>query len=398
MDYNEFSDKIKAKYPQYKDMDNLSLAKSVVSKHPEYKDVTFDKSGYTDTQDPNSPRYVPGVFPTQQEHDAWTSAIAANPNDYYAAKKQVMDARNKYTQSRPEGSLSENVQGASGIVAATAMAPLGMAQDAVRNAGQSIQDKYPGMANSMLGGALKLGSSAIPASPKQLAGNEAGGLAVNAAMPAINAVAGKVGEGLEGLSGLEYKTPGILKQAANDSSLLFGPGKKAAGAAYETIKDDLNVRPAMFATSAKEIVDLGRYALEQGDLTPQEALIARRALDDKFGAIPQDTANYLRPKFDAVAKTISADADAAFKKAIRSEALRRILAVNKGGGTSIAKFFLGQLTDKSLNVAASPIVQGAAATATGAAGRAIEATPRYFQGAAIQALVNNRKKDQDNGL
>ena len=357
-----------------------------------------DKSGYPDTQDPASPRYVPGVFPAQQEHDAWAAAIAANPNDYYAAKKQVMDARNKYTQSRPEGSLSENAQGASGIVAATAMAPLGMAQDAVRNAGQSIQDKYPGIANSMLGGALKLGSNVIPASPKQLAGNEAGGLAVNAAMPAINAVAGKVGEGLEGLSGLEYKTPGILKQAANDSSLLFGPGKKAAGAAYETIKDDLNVRPAMFATSAKEIVDLGRYALEQGDLTPQEALIARRALDDKFGAIPQDTANYLRPKFDAVAKTISADADAAFKKAIRSEALRKILAVNKGGGTSIAKFFLGQLTDKSLNVAASPIVQGAAATATGAAGRAIEATPRYFQGAAIQALVNNRKKDQDNGF
>lgn len=45
MDYNEFSAKIKAKYPQYGDMDNLTLAKNIVSKHPEYSDVTFDKPG-----------------------------------------------------------------------------------------------------------------------------------------------------------------------------------------------------------------------------------------------------------------------------------------------------------------------------------------------------------------
>ncbi len=354
-----------------------------------------DKSGYPDTQDTNSPRNVPGVFPAQMEHDAWTQAIAAHPNDYNAAKSQVLAERNKYTQNRPQGGLGENLQGASGIVAGTAMAPLGMAQDAVKAGGQAIQDRYPGMAGSMLGGALKYSANAIPASPKQLAGNEAAGAAIGAAMPAVNAVAGKVGEGLEGLSGLEYKTPGILRQAANDSSLIFGPGKKAAGAAYEVIKDDLNVRPAMFATSAKEIVDLGRYALEQGDLTPQEALIARHALDDKFGAIPADTANYLRPKFDAVAKTISAEADLAFKKAIRSEALRKILAINKGGGTSIAKFFLGQLTDKSLNVAASPIVQGAAATATGMAGRSIEATPSYLRGAAVSPALRALQKQRD---
>lgn len=352
-----------------------------------------DKSGYPDTQDPNSPRYVPGVFPAQMEHDAWTKALADNPNDYYAAKKQVLEARNKYTQSRPEGGIGENIQGASGIVAGTAMAPLGMAQDAIREAGESIQKNYPGITGSMLGGALKMGSYAVPASPKQIAGNEAAGAAVGAAMPAVRAVGEKIGQGLEGLSGLEYKTPGILSQAANDPSILFGPGKKAAGAAYETIKDNLNVRPAMLtATSSGKIVDNAIYALEQGDLTPQEALIARRALDDKFGAIPQSTADYLRPKFDSIAKTISSEADAAFKKAIKSEALRKILAINKGGGTSIAKFFLGELTDKSFNVAASPIVQGAAATAAGAGVRAIESTPRYLRGAALEALRAQRNE------
>ena len=350
----------------------------------------------TDNRAPDSPRNVPGVFPAQMEHDAWTQAIAANPNDYNKAKAQVLAARNAYTQSRPPDSLAQNVQGASGIVAGTAMAPLGVAQDAVKAAGQGIQDRYPNMAGTLLGGALKLGSNAIPASPKQMAGNEAAGAAIGAAMPAVNAVAGTVGEGLEGLSGLEYKTPGILRQAANDASILFGPGKKAAGAAYETIKDDLNVRPAMLTgTSAKELVDLGKYALEQGDLSPQEAIIARRALDDKFGSIPATTANYLRPKFDAVAKTISAEADAGFKKAIKSEALRKILAINKGGGTSIAKFFLGELTDKSLNVVASPIVQGAAATATGLAGRAIEATPSYLRGAAVSPALRALQKQRD---
>ncbi|MCM1003577.1 MAG: hypothetical protein NC408_04475 [Candidatus Gastranaerophilales bacterium] len=42
MDYNEFSEKIKAKYPQYKDMDNRELAQRMVAKYPQYNDVTFD--------------------------------------------------------------------------------------------------------------------------------------------------------------------------------------------------------------------------------------------------------------------------------------------------------------------------------------------------------------------
>jgi hypothetical protein len=352
----------------------------------------------TDNRAPDSPRNVPGVFPAQMEHDAWTKAIADNPNDYNKAKAQVLAARNAYTQSRPPDSLAQNVQGASGIVAGTAMAPLGVAQDAVKAAGKGIQDRYPNMAGTLLGGALKLGSNAIPASPKQMAGNEAAGAAVGAAIPYVNKAAGAAGKALEGLSGLEYKTPGVLKAAANDASLLFGPGKKEAGAAYEAIKDDLQVRPAMLmATSSSKIIDNAMYALEQGDLSPQEALIARRALDDKFGGIPASTANYLRPKFDAIAKTITAEADAGFKRAIKSDALRQILATNKGGGTSIAKLVLGGFTGGALNVASSPVVQGAAATATGLAGRAIEATPNYLRGAAVspalRALQNSRDEN-----
>lgn len=42
MNYNEFADKIKVKYPQYKDMDNRQLAEKMIAKYPQYKDVTFD--------------------------------------------------------------------------------------------------------------------------------------------------------------------------------------------------------------------------------------------------------------------------------------------------------------------------------------------------------------------
>lgn len=45
MDYNEFAEKIKTKYPEYNDMDNMELAKRMVAKYPnDYSDVTFDKA------------------------------------------------------------------------------------------------------------------------------------------------------------------------------------------------------------------------------------------------------------------------------------------------------------------------------------------------------------------
>lgn len=42
-DYIEFSRQIKAKYPQYKDVDDMKLAKAMIEKYPQYKDkVTFE--------------------------------------------------------------------------------------------------------------------------------------------------------------------------------------------------------------------------------------------------------------------------------------------------------------------------------------------------------------------
>ena len=44
MNYNDFAEKIKAKYPEYADMDNRELAQKMVAKFPdEYSDVVFDE-------------------------------------------------------------------------------------------------------------------------------------------------------------------------------------------------------------------------------------------------------------------------------------------------------------------------------------------------------------------
>ena len=42
MNYIEFSQNIKKKYPEYNDIDDLELAKKIVTKYPEYNDITFD--------------------------------------------------------------------------------------------------------------------------------------------------------------------------------------------------------------------------------------------------------------------------------------------------------------------------------------------------------------------
>ena len=41
MNYTEFAQNIKTKYPQYNDMDDLTLAKKMVDKYPQYKDIDF---------------------------------------------------------------------------------------------------------------------------------------------------------------------------------------------------------------------------------------------------------------------------------------------------------------------------------------------------------------------
>lgn len=223
-----------------------------------------------------------------------------------------------------------------------------------------------------------------------------------AAAPAAKALGRWVGKGAEGISGLEYKTPGVLAAAAEDPTLIFGKGKAAAGQAFEAIKNNANVRPSFLeATSHGELLQDAKAALTAGTLSPEEALIARRAVDKAWNTIPRDSAIYLREQFDKIAKPLSKSADAGFQRAVKSDALRQIFAQNKTGGTSIAKNILGILGGGIPNVAMSPIVQGAAATGLGAAAKGLAPLARnavrsgaMFGGA--YSLKDLKKRDEDN--
>lgn len=195
---------------------------------------------------------------------------------------------------------------------------------------------------------------------------------VKLAAPLIKGAGSQIAKGAESISGLEYKTPGVLTAAAKDPSLLFGKGRKAAGELYTSAIDKTNVRPIFGqAMTHKELLDEAVKSARLGTLTPEEALIARKTLDEAKRSMPTFSYHEMRKVFDAVAKTISKEADAAFSKAVKSEALRNILPTNKLGGTSIMKSALGSIAGLVPLAAMSPLAQGTVATGAGLAARGL---------------------------
>lgn len=106
MDYNEFAEKIKSKYPDYADMNNLDLAKKMVSKFPEeYGDVTFEQpktykeqapglltrvkaSGYSGLSDDDK-RLFDAQYPHSQASKRMTLDEARRLTDEEVAKSKV---------------------------------------------------------------------------------------------------------------------------------------------------------------------------------------------------------------------------------------------------------------------------------------------------------------------
>lgn len=188
------------------------------------------------------------------------------------------------------------------------------------------------------------------------------------AAPLVKAAGRQIAKGAEAISGLEYKTPGILTQAANDSSLIFAPGTKKAAEKFSEIMDKSKIRPSFGrATNPGDIIQEAMKAADEGSLTPQEAVIARQTLDSIKKTVPRFAFNNMRDVFDSVAKTISKEADAAFSRGVKADALRNLFPQNKLGGTSIAKSALGSIAGVGPLVAMSPMAQGVVATLLGLA-------------------------------
>lgn len=93
MDYNEFAEKIKVKYPEYKDMDNKDLAQRIVAKYPEYESqVTFDVANKGIDITPS------GLVKKAVSYPAAGLRSLIKGEDYNTAREKTLEA---YEQVKP---------------------------------------------------------------------------------------------------------------------------------------------------------------------------------------------------------------------------------------------------------------------------------------------------------
>lgn len=214
------------------------------------------------------------------------------------------------------------------------------------------------------------------------------------AAPAIKGIGKGVAKAAEALSGLEHKTPGVLTEAANDPFLIFGQGTKKAGKLFDEMMDKGRIRKSFGRLKNEPLIDEALAAADNGTLTPEEALVARQTLDASKKSYPRFAYRNMRDTFDAVAKTKSAEADKAFSRAVRSDALRMPLATNKHGGTSAFKLGGGAVTGTVPLM--SPALQGIVASLLGIGAKGASAVARtpVSSGTSIGALYDLISRNQ----
>lgn len=216
------------------------------------------------------------------------------------------------------------------------------------------------------------------------------------AKPAIKAIGGAVAKTAESASGLEYNTPGVLTEAARDPRLIFGKGTKAVRAMYGKTDDVIRAEMKEIPDD-KQLVEKALSWLKEGNLSPEEALEARKALDKSKRQFAGPFFRSARAQLDEVAKLRFKSADASYARGIKVDALRQPLPVNKYGGTSIFKTSLGGLSGVMPVVAMSPAAQGAVATLLGIGARGVNALARtpIQSGSAIGKLLELMRGDAE---
>lgn len=365
MDYKDFASKIRSKYPgSYDDLDDRTLASKIVQKYPQYSDVTFEEP-------------KKGLIKKTWEALGIPEKMALQ---LLEPTRPLSTREGTITPSIPQTLMS----GAPRVLEESAR-DIGKVLTKTRGPGKNIPIAPSPNFNDVIAGFV---------SPENIL--TAGALeGIQLAKPAIRATGGLAAKGLEAISGLEYKTPGVLAEAAKDSSLIRAGGKKAASLIYEANKKvGGEVRAQLMKISGKkEFVEKAAQFAEKGKLSPIEALEARKELDSIKKTVTGEFFRTTREKFDKVAKTAFEKGDAAYQRAVKAEALRSPLPLNKSGGTSIMKTTLASLAKAPILPLASPLVQGVAATGVGMASRA--AAPLInnpvIGAAALNALNQTRK-------
>jgi hypothetical protein len=161
-----------------------------------------------------------------------------------------------------------------------------------------------------------------------------------------NAIGRFVGNTLEKGSGLAKKNPGILGEVVTkDPALPWRMGSEDAGKLYDKVKDAGEVRKALKFVSEenpsplnpKLFVRRAMQYVKDGSINPKEALRARQELDSIKNQLADDAYHTTRDIFDKIAKTKFDEADKAFAKGMKSDALTNFWGINAGGSPSMLK-------------------------------------------------------------
>lgn len=281
MDYNEFAQRIKTKYPEYQDMDNLELSQKIVAKYPEYKDtVTFE-------QTPNPKEKSKGLDITpraigEKIGNALSSAIVAKRDNipYNEAYQQGLDK----IQAMNETPVNK-IGNAIGDMALYSALPMLEGGGALNFAGNAlIQGGIPGAVEGLkegnpLGGAgvgttIAGGINALP-----VVGKLAGNIGKWSATKAAKNFGGLSPETLEQLVKPNSKALDLDKDAAqsllmnttervqNDYKNLLDNAGQAVNEATLRLPENMGVPASSLKDSLNDIYAL-RSVSGQRDLNP----------------------------------------------------------------------------------------------------------------------------------
>lgn len=249
--------------------------------------------------------------------------------------------------------------------------------DMVRMGGKMVKDSFdPKFQSVPLNAAVNLPGTLVDIGAEGIASTLSpenvmvGGVLKGAQMLSspVNRAGRAIGRGLESISGLGYKTPGILARITNKPGIPFGKTLDQAREVYGQLEDLGQIPDDLKRTTSNDdFIKKSVEAYDSGKLTPDWALKARQVLDKMKKTMPEVSYRNLRGMFDTFAKKKFAEADRLYREAIDTEAVREWFPVNKHGGTSVFKLAVGGATIPNFLPVASPAAQGAAASLVGGA-------------------------------
>lgn len=189
------------------------------------------------------------TFPQDQEKAIWDAGKTAG-EDYYATKKKVVDARNKYTQSQPQATIPQLAKGIGETTSAMAFAAPKIVKGGIQEGAAALKAAAPGSRTAAgTAAAVDFAANVIPTGPGELAAQVAGeryaAPALKAVGKALNPVAKKaVGFMAEKFGGLADDTTALLSKNAPAVMKYARQGvdaaTEAAAAAAKSVKNNID--------------------------------------------------------------------------------------------------------------------------------------------------------------